>query len=173
MPASIIRLGTWLHARAENVLAAMLAVMFAVFIIQIVFRYLLNLPIGWTHEISVIMWVWMVLFGTAFVVRDYEEIRFDILYATVSERTRRIMVVISALVVVTLFGISLPAVLDYIGFMKVEKTAYLDIRFDWLYSIYGVFAVATIVRQLWLGYQAIWGKTAEADIDVTKITSGV
>jgi TRAP-type C4-dicarboxylate transport system permease small subunit len=173
MPASLIRLGAWLHARAENVLAAMLAVMFAVFIIQIVFRYLLNLPIGWTHEISVIMWLWLVLFGTAFVVRDYEEIRFDILYATVSERTRRTMVVISALVVVILFGISLPAVLDYIGFMKVEKTAYLKIRFDWLYSIYGVFAVVTIVRQLWLGYQAIWGKTAEAEIDVTKITSGV
>ena len=173
MPASLIRLGAWLRARAENVLAAMLAVMFAVFIIQIVFRYLLNLPIGWTHEISVIMWLWLVLFGTAFVVRDYEEIRFDILYATVSERTRRIMVVISALVVVILFGISLPAVLDYIGFMKVEKTAYLKVRFDWLYSIYGVFAVVTIMRQLWLGYRAIWGKRPEAEVDVTKITSGV
>jgi TRAP-type C4-dicarboxylate transport system permease small subunit len=151
----------------------MLAVMFAVFIIQIVFRYLVNLPIGWTQELSVVMWVWMVLFGTAFVVRDYEEIRFDILYGTVSERTRRIMVVICALTVVILFSISLPAVLDYIGFMKVEKTAYLKIRFDWLYSIYGIFAIATIVRQLWLGAQAIWGKTSAADVDVTKITSGV
>jgi C4-dicarboxylate transporter DctQ subunit len=173
LPFSPARLGAWLYARAENILAAMLAVMFAVFIIQIVFRYLLNLPIGWTHEISVIMWVWMVLFGTAFVVRDYEEIRFDILYGTVGERARKVMVVFCALAVVILFGISLPAVLDYIGFMKVERTAYLKIRFDWLYSIYGVFAVATIVRQLWLGYQAIWGKQASGDVDVTKITSGV
>lgn len=173
MPASLTRLGAWLQARAENLLAAMLAVMFGVFIIQIVFRYLINLPIGWTQELSVIMWVWMVLFGTAFVVRDYEEIRFDILYGTVNERTRRIMVVICALAVVILFGISLPAVLDYIGFMKVERTAYLKIRFDWLYSIYGIFAVVTIIRQLWIGYQAIWGKTATAEVDVTKITSGV
>lgn len=173
MPASLSRLGAWLHARAENLLAAMLVVMFAVFIIQIVFRYIVNLPIGWTNEISVIMWIWMVLFGTAFVVRDYEEIRFDILYATVNERTRRIMVVVCALTVVILFGISLPAVLDYIGFMKVEKTAYLKIRFDWLYSIYGIFAIATIVRQLWLGYQAIWGKGSQAEVDVTKISSGV
>ena len=30
-----------------------------------------------------------------------------------------------------------------------------------------------IVRQLWLGYQAIWGKDATAEVDVTKITSGV
>lgn len=172
MNAKLSRLGTWLHARAENLLAAMLAIMFAVFIIQIVFRYLVNLPIGWTQELSVVMWVWMVLFGTAFVVRDYEEIRFDILYGTVSERTRRIMVVICALTVVILFSISLPAVLDYIGFMKVERTAYLKIRFDWLYSIYGLFAVAMIVRQLWLGCQAIWGKAAD-EIDVTKIKSGI
>ena len=62
MNAKLSRLGTWLHARAENLLAAMLAIMFAVFIIQIVFRYVVNLPIGWTNEISVIMWIWLVLF---------------------------------------------------------------------------------------------------------------
>ena len=32
--------------------------------------------------------------------------------------------------------------LDYVTFMKVEKTAYLKIRFDWLFSIYVVFVVA-------------------------------
>ena len=31
---------------------------------------------------------------------------------------------------------SLPAVVDYVTFMKVQSTAYLDIRFDWLFSIY-------------------------------------
>jgi len=123
--SSLTRIGAWLHARAENLLAAMLATMFIVFIVQIVFRYLLNFPIGWTHEISVIMWVWLVLFGTAFVVRDQEEIRFDLLYSTVRERTRRIMVVICAVAVVFFFAISLPAVIDYIAFMKVERTAYL------------------------------------------------
>lgn len=172
MRSRLVALGNWLHARAENALAAMLGVMFAVFMLQIAFRYLVNLPIGWTHEISVIMWLWMVLFGTAFVVRDYEEIRFDILYGTVSDRTRRAMVVICAAAVILLFGISLPAVIDYILFMKVERTAYLKIRFDFLYAIYGIFAVTMIVRQLWLGYQAIWGRDA-ARFDPTKAKSGV
>lgn len=172
MNSRLAGLGAWLHARAENVLAAMLAVMFTVFILQIFFRYIVNLPVGWTHEISVIMWLWMVLFGTAFVVRDSEEIRFDILYAAVDDRTRRIMVVTTAIALIILFGISLPAVIDYVMFMKVEKTAYLKIRFDWLYSIYAIFAVAAIVRQFWLGYQAIWGKGPEA-FDPTKVSSGV
>ncbi|PXA97856.1 C4-dicarboxylate ABC transporter permease [Nostoc sp. 3335mG] len=172
MPSSLVSAGRWLHARAENVLAAMLATMFVVFIIQIVFRYLLNLPIGWTHEISVVMWVWMVLFGTAFVVRDNEEIRFDILYSAVGPNTRRVMVLVSSLSLVVLFAISLSAVIDYIAFMKVEKTAYLKIRFDYLYSIYGIFAVAMIVRQLYLAYQAVWGKRAD-EFDPTKASSGI
>ncbi|MCR6636502.1 TRAP transporter small permease [Devosia sp.] len=172
MPTSFHSIGRWLYARAENLLAAMLATMFVVFIIQIVFRYLLNLPIGWTHEISVMMWLWMVLFGTAFVVRDSEEIRFDILYSAAGPRTRRVMVLVSSLSLVVLFSISLPAVIDYIAFMKVEKTAYLKIRFDYLYSIYGIFAVAMIVRQLYLAYQAVWGSKAN-EFDPTKASSGV
>ena len=168
----LARIGAFLHARAENVLAAMLATMFCAFIIQIVSRYVLNLPIGWTHEVSVVMWIWLVLFGTAFVVREHEEIRFDIIYATVGERTRRVLTLVCAIAAVGFFALALPAVVDYILFMKVERTAYLKIRFDWLYAIYGFFAVAVIVRQLWLGYQAIWGRDGN-DVDVTKITSGV
>src|SRR3546814_16738944 len=51
----IPRIGGWLYRRAENVLAAMLAAMFAAFLLQIAFRYLLNLPIGWTSEVSAIL----------------------------------------------------------------------------------------------------------------------
>ncbi|MCP8884127.1 TRAP transporter small permease subunit [Devosia sp. XJ19-1] len=172
MPTSLVRIGTWLHARAENLLALMLGIMFTVFILQIVFRYLLNFPIGWTHEVSVIMWIWMVLFGSAFVVRDSEEIRFDILYGAARGRLRRAMVATTGLIFVALFSISLPAVVDYITFMKVEKTAYLDIRFDYLYSIYGIFALAMIVRQLWLTGRAVWGKDEES-FDPTRSGSGV
>ncbi|MBJ7578126.1 TRAP transporter small permease subunit [Devosia sp. MC532] len=172
MSPKISAIGRWLHARAENVLAAMLAIMFIVFILQIVFRYVLNLPIGWTHEISVIMWLWMVLFGTAFVVRDNEEIRFDLFYGAARPGVKRVMVLITSLTLVVLFTFSLPAVIDYILFMKVEKTAYLKIRFDYLYSIYGIFAVAMIVRQLYVAWQAAFGRLAD-DADPTKVSSGI
>lgn len=165
-------LGAWLHARAENILAAMLALMFAVFILQIVSRYVLNLPIGWTHEISVVLWLWMVLFGTAFVVRDHEEIRFDLIYSSASKRVFRVMTLVTAIIVIALFSISLPAVIDYVTFMKVESTAYLKIRFDYLYIIYPIFAVSIIIRQFWVGCRAIWGKETR-DFDPTKVSSGV
>jgi C4-dicarboxylate transporter, DctQ subunit len=162
----------WLRRRAENVAAALLAVMFLAFIVQIVFRYLLNFPIGWTTELSIITWLWLILWGAAFVVRESDEIRFDIIYGSVGPKGRRIMAVITATALVTLYVLSLPAVGDYVTFMKVEETAYLDIRFDWLFSIYLVFAAAAIARYLWLGWRAVRGDAPEAP-DPGKASSGI
>jgi len=164
--------GHWLRRRAENILCLMLLAMFVVFILQIVFRYLLNLSIGWTHEISVALWIWIVLFGSAFVVREVDEIRFDLVWGGAGDKSRRVMQIICSVALVLLFGISLPAIFDYITFMKVESTAYLKIRFDYLYSIYLVFVVAMIIRYIWLGIQAIRGQAPEA-FDPTKAGSGV
>jgi hypothetical protein len=41
--------------------------------------------------------------------------------------------------------------------MRVQRTAYLRIRYDWLFSIYVVFAVAIVIRYLWLGTRAALG----------------
>lgn len=166
------RILEWLRARAENFACALLAAMFVAFLIQIAFRYLLNLPIGWTHEISVVTWIWLVLFGSAFVVREREEIRFDLIYGSVRDRSRRFMGLITAAALIVLFGMSLPAVVDYVTFMRIERTAYLKIRFDYLYSIYVVFAVAMIVRYIWIAWEAVWGRAPEA-YDPTKAGSGV
>jgi C4-dicarboxylate transporter, DctQ subunit len=164
--------GAWLRRRAENVAAAMLAVMFAAFVIQIVFRYFLNFPIGWSSELTVIMWLWLVLWGAAFVVKESEEIRFDLLSASVGRRARIAMGVIAALAVVVLYGASLPAAYQYVAFMKVEKTAYLKIPFNWLFSIFVVFSVAIIVRYLWILFIYSKGKTPE-EADPARIGSGL
>ena len=129
--------------------------MFLAFIIQIVFRYLLNFPIGWTSELSTVTWIWLVLWGAAFVLREDEEIRFDLIYGSVGTRTRRAMVIAISGERRGALRHSLPAVVDYVTFMKVQETSYLDIRFDYLFAIYVVFAVASIVRYLWLGWRAI------------------
>lgn len=172
MQARLRRAGNWLYRRAENVLAAMLAVMFLAFLLQIVFRYLLDWPTGWTTELSAVLWIWMVLWGAAFVLTEQEEMRFDLIYASARPQVRRVMFLISAVSLVFLYGYSFPAVLDYVTFMRVEKTAYMKIRFDWLYSIYAVFVVAIIVRYIWLSWQVLRGSAPE-EFDPTKAGSGV
>jgi TRAP-type C4-dicarboxylate transport system permease small subunit len=164
--------GRWLRRRAEDIAVAMLVAMFVAFLVQIVFRYLLNLPVGWSNEASVVLWLWLVLWGAAFVLREDEEIRFDLVYASVGPRVRRAMFLVAGLTLVVLYTMSLPAVVDYVRFMKVESTAYLKIRVDALYSIYVVFVVAAIVRYLYLAWRTLRGRDPGAT-DPSKVSSGV
>jgi TRAP-type C4-dicarboxylate transport system permease small subunit len=150
----------------------MLAVMFLAFLLQIAFRYLLNFPVGWTSELTVIAWLWGVLWGAAFVVREREEVRFDILYGALSARARRIAGVFTGVAIVALYAMSLPAAVDYVRFMKVERTAYLKIRFDYLFSMYVLFVVAIIVRYIWILARLVRGKDL-TEADSPSVSSGL
>ena len=140
------QLTTSLHRFAEAVAALLLGVIFVAFLVQIVMRYLFNWPVGWTTELSLAAWLWLVLWGAAFVLKDDEEIRIDLLTARASHRTRRVIGAIAALSVIVLFSLSLPGAWSYVTFMKVEKSSYLGVRMDITYSIYIVFVVAVIAR---------------------------
>lgn len=161
MAVSPQTIGRWLRRRAEDVAVVLLATVFITFILQIVFRYVLGWPLGWTSEVSTLAWLWLVLWGAAFVVTEADEIRFDILYSTVSDTVRRFFTVITGVALVALFAVSLPAVVDYVTFMRVERASYIGFRLDYVFSIYIVFAVAAIVRYLWLGWRAIRGEAPE------------
>jgi len=115
------------------------------------------LPVGWTSELTVATWLWLVLWGSAFVLKESEEIRFDLLYSAMGAGARRVMSIVASAALVALYTMSLPAVVKYVTFMKVEKSSYLHIRLDILYSIYVVFAVAIVVRYVWLLWRLLRG----------------
>jgi TRAP-type C4-dicarboxylate transport system permease small subunit len=156
---------TWLRKRADDVIVALIALMFVSFLLQIAFRYVLNKPLGWTDEVTVLCWVWLVLWGASFILSDKDEIRFDIVYGLVSERTRRAFTAISSVALVVLFIISLPATWNFVLFMRRERSAYLGMRFDYLYFIYFIFAVACIAKHVAIAWSAMRGKPSP-EVDV-------
>jgi len=162
MRLQAVELARWLRRRAENVAVALLSVMFATFILQIFFRYVLNNPVGWSEEVIITTWLWSVLWGAAFVLRESEEIRFDIIYSNIGEGVRRVFTAVSGLVLIVLYGISLPGAYSYVSFMRVERSAYLQVPISWLYSVYVIFAVACVGRYCWLVYQAVRGARSPA-----------
>jgi TRAP-type C4-dicarboxylate transport system permease small subunit len=109
----------------------------------------------------------MVLLGSAFWLKESEEIRFDLLAGALGPRARRVIGFLVAGATVVLFAMSLPATVSYVAFMKVESSSYLKIRLDILFSIYVVFVVAVIARYAWAVWTALRGETPE-DVDVTR-----
>lgn|SRR5690606_31301526 len=154
------KFAAWLSRRAENVATILLAAIFVTFILQIVFRYVLSWPVGWTLEVSTLAWTWLVLWGGAFIVREDDEIRFDILYGAVPASVRRAFTVISNAVLALLLIISMPAAYDYVTFMRVERVSYIDLRLDHAFSIYIAFATVLIVRCVLNIRRALWRASA-------------
>ncbi len=165
MNPALSRVVDWIRLRAENVVCLLLGLMFAAFIVQIVFRYFFNFPVGWSSELSVIAWLYMVLLGSAFWLKEDEEIRFDLVTKAVGPRARAGIAFIVAVAAAALFGMALPATIKYVAFMKVESTSYLKIRLDVLYSVYVAFAVAVVVRYAWVAWRALHGEPPE-EVDI-------
>jgi C4-dicarboxylate transporter, DctQ subunit len=158
--------GRMLRKLADHVAVALIATMFVSFLLQIFFRYALNRPLGWTEEVTVLCWLWVVLWCASLVVADRDEVRFDIVYGIVPPRIQRGFTFVSSVALIVLLAWSLPATWKYVVFMKREHSAYLHMRFDALYSIYLLFAVACIVKHACIAWRTLRGtEQAESTIE--------
>lgn len=140
---------TWFRRSTESVAVGLLTAIFGLFILQIFTRYVIRQPLGWTLEACLIAWVWLVFWSAAFTLKHEDHVRFTILIDGVRPKLRPILLVLSAVCLITAFTLSLPATVDFIQFMAIESTSLLKIRFDYVFSIYLIFAVAIILRYLW------------------------
>lgn len=134
---------------ADTLCAAMLAAMFATFLLQIFSRYVMQEPFGWTLELCLTLWVWIVFFGNAFIVRDRDHVTFDIFYLMAPYRLRQVLALVSAAAIAVGMAWSFLPTLDYIQFMGIRKSATLKIPMNIVFSVYVVFMVAVITRYTW------------------------
>jgi TRAP-type C4-dicarboxylate transport system permease small subunit len=130
---------------AELISAILFVAMFAAFLLQVFTRYVLNNPIAWTQEFVLIVYIWIVFWCSAFLLREREHITFDMLFVSLPVRLRRGLALVLSVLTGVAFVAALPGTIDYIGFMKIEKSPVLGIRFDILYSIFVVFVVSVVI----------------------------
>lgn len=159
---------------AQGVAALMMALMFLTFVLQIVVRYSARLewladlfPLldptlyGWTLEFCLLLWVWLVFWGNAFVVRDRDHVTFDILYNAVRPSVRRWFIVISGVAICVALILSVEPTWSKFHILRLKKTATLSKVFgDWIrmrdvYSIYIFFLVAVALRYAWAVWRAV------------------
>lgn len=146
LPARLRPLSARLRQGAVLVAGLLFVAVFLVFDYKIVLRYLEGDAAAWGDEVSVILFIWIVFWANAFVVRDREQITFDLLYTPAPPALRRVMAIGRFLLVGGVFAWALPGSVDYILFLWRERTPVLGLRLDWVYACFGLFMVAVVVR---------------------------
>ena len=138
-----------LRRGAELVAAALFAAMFGTFVLQVFMRYVFNMPLQWSLEFDLIVYIWIVFWGAAFLVPPKEHISFNLIYDNVPPRLQRGLAIIGILLIGVAFVIALPATFDFVTFMAIESTPVIRWRFDFVFSVFLFFMVALIARLAW------------------------
>ena len=122
---------------------------FAGLILQVFFRYVLNSPVAWSEEYTMIAYMWTVFWSAAFMVRQRDHVSFDIVYDSASPETRRVLALVSLAILVIGFVILLSPTWDYLEFLTRRKTSVLRIPKIWVFGVYMLFLIAFTAQSGW------------------------
>src|ERR1700753_3507626 len=142
----VATLGAWLRKLADWAACAMFAAVFLIFNYKILTRYFEHDEAVWADEVLVILFIWIIFWANAFLVPDKRQITFDLVYRLLPKTTKRYVAITRAALIGGIFAWALPGSLDYIHFLWREHTPVLNLPLDWVYSCFGIFLVAVIVR---------------------------
>lgn len=145
-------LSLMLRRAADVIGVSLFSLLFLVFVIQIVARFLLGRPLPWTDEAAVVLYIWAILWSAALICREHEHVAFDLLYAGRTSRGQRGMALVAAVLLGGLCAWALPGVADYILFMQRESTPILGLPMHWVYAPFALLMAALVLRSL----QRIW-----------------
>ena len=149
---------TWTRF-SERVSAVLFMAMFLGFMIQIVSRYVFNMPVSWSLELCSIAYVWVVFWSCDILVTERQQIRFDLLYNMFPPKARRVLAIVNTATLGIIFLAALPGVIDYVLFLGRRSSMLLKIRMDLVYSCFAIFMVAVILNaafRIWRLFGRRW-----------------
>ncbi|MEO8153694.1 MAG: TRAP transporter small permease [Rhizobacter sp.] len=133
---------------AEAVAAFIFALLFVTFVVQVVARFLFNRPLAWSDELIVILFIAMVFWSAATLLKEREHVMFDLLYAALPPQGQRAMALIGSVMMAGLMGVLLPYAFDYVQFMHREPTAVLGVPFSFVFAPFLLFVLAVCLMYL-------------------------
>ena len=141
----------------DVVAAAAFGLLFLTFVFQVVMRFVFNKPLAWSDELIVVLYIFVVFWSAATLIKEKEHVMLDLVYAALPLGGKRIFSLLGALLTAGLLLYALPASFDYVKFMHREKTPVLDIPFSYVFAPF-VFFVAVIGMQYVLKFCRLLGK---------------
>ena len=144
----------------EGVAAAMVALIFLTFILQIAVRYIVGsetftaltggvidaAAFGWTVEFILVLWFWLIFWGNAFIVRDRDHVTFDIAYNMAGPRLRAAFAVIGAVIITVALWSAIEPTYDKMRLLRLKSSATLPVKMLPIYSVFFLFLAVVGLR---------------------------
>ncbi|MFB3819079.1 MAG: TRAP transporter small permease [Candidatus Methylomirabilales bacterium] len=155
--ARLERIADVLEAAATALVAAALAVMTAVVIVEVIARYALNAPLIWSNEVATYLFIYAVFFGGSVALRRKELMDVQFIRDRCPAALQRAMAQLSHLIILgfTLVGAAYSIVLIHTSFRTGTISPALEIPMLYVYlpipagfGLMGFFSLVQFLRGL-------------------------
>jgi len=108
-------------------------IMFLVILVSVFFRYVVRHPLTWSMEITVVGFVWTVIFGACFTMRQRAHIKFSLIYDRLKPRPAAVFRMLGNIIIAGVFISLVYASWNFSLFMGYQKTAVFRIPLTYVY----------------------------------------
>lgn len=122
-------------------------IMFVVFILQIFFRYIMNDPLTWTVELTLVCFCWIVTLGACFAARKKSHVMFTLIYDSMGHVKKHICSIAGNVIIISAFLIMLFPSYEFVSFMNFQSTSVLKINMTLVFFPFLVLLIDVIVYQ--------------------------
>lgn len=140
------KIGVFLVDLFEIIIPSLLfLVIFIVFLISIISRYLFRQPAPWTYEVSILAFMWTAYFACGYVLRKNEHVTFSMLYDIFSPRVKKICNLLSNTLVALGLLISIYPCMNSL-MQNISHTGVLKFKFKYAFLPF-IFMMADIAAR--------------------------
>lgn len=142
-------------------------IMFVVFVAEIAARYLFNKPLAWAYEVTVMCYLWLVIFGACFAYRDRSHVTFTLIYDKLGVKGKAVCAFLGNLLMFIAFAAMLVPSIRFISQMKMQVTSVFKIGLDIVYLPFIPFMfimIAYFLYDMYVEVMAFLGSQKHIDL---------
>ncbi|WHH59082.1 TRAP transporter small permease [Petroclostridium sp. X23] len=144
----------------EIILMICLAVMGISLFLQVVFRYLFNMPLIWSEELARYLHVWITFIGLGYGIRNKSHIEMKIFYQKLPVAGQKTVTILTNLFLVLCFVFYMPGVMRFVMDQNLIDSAAMGVRMSIVYIVLPIGAIVSILYLLtdtWLNVISLTG----------------
>ncbi len=130
------------------VLVIFITIMCAVMLIQIVSRYLFNMPLTWPEEVARYVFIWVVFLGAAVASRAQAHLGMDFATAKLPPGIRQVLARAIEVVILGFLLLILYITPEVIDVTQYQRSAVIHIQMSWIYLAFPVASALMILDLL-------------------------
>lgn len=133
---------------------AAFVIMFASFVLQVFFRYVVRSPLTWTYELCTITFLWAGMLGALNALRYDEHVVFGLVHDALSEKGKLICDIIAGILCIAVLAMLVPYTWKYLMQQSGRFPSVIKIPFSVIFAPFLIMMLGTIGRYIVRIYKA-------------------